>query len=112
MHLKELIRNGNYAIFCPGCKFVYNKEKIEKILSFNNQNKNGINNLKKLLEKSNTKQMVLNNPELIFCPIANCEGYAKKIIIMILIYVIKVINFVQNVVIYGIKMANVKKKKW
>ena len=78
LHLKELIRNGNYAIFCPGCKFVYNKEKIEKILSFNNQNKNEINNLKKLLEKSNTKQMVLKNPELIFCPIANCEGYAKK----------------------------------
>ena len=52
--------------------------KIEKILSYNNKDQNEIINLKKLLEKSKTKNIILSNPELIFCPIANCDGFAKK----------------------------------
>jgi len=34
--------------------------------------------LKILLEKNNTKEIVLSNPDLMFCPIANCEGYCNK----------------------------------
>ena len=78
MYIKELIRNGKYTLFCPECGFVYKKDKIEEILLFNIKNKEEINNLKKLLEKSNTKEIVLSNQELMFCPIVNCDGFAKK----------------------------------
>ena len=77
-HIKELIRNGKYSLFCPECSFVYTNDKIDEILSFNMKNKVEINSLKKLLEKSNTKQLILSNPELMFCPIVNCDGFAKK----------------------------------
>jgi len=78
LHIKELIRNGKYALFCPECKFVYKKDKINQILLFNIKNKEEVNNLKKLFEKSNAKEIILSNPELMFCPIANCDGFAKK----------------------------------
>ena len=78
LHIKELIRNGKYALFCPECKFVYTKDKIDQILLFNIKDKKEINNLKKLLENNNTKEIILSNPELMFCPIVNCNGFAKK----------------------------------
>ena len=78
LHIKELIKNGKYALFCPECKFVYTKDKIDQILLFNIKDKKEINNLKKLLENNNTKEIILSNPELMFCPIANCDGFAKK----------------------------------
>ena len=78
LHIKELIRNGKYSLFCPEWKFVYTKDKIEQILLFNIKDKEEINNLKKLLGKSNTKEIIISNPELMFCPIVNCEGFAKK----------------------------------
>ena len=93
-HIKELIRNGKYSLFCPGCSFVYTNDKIDEILSFNIKNEEEINNLKKLLKKSNTKEKVLSNPELMFCPIVNCDGFAKKIKIKYIIHVQKDINFV------------------
>ena len=34
--------------------------------------------MKNLLEKNKTKEIVLSNPDLIFCPIANCNGYCNK----------------------------------
>ena len=77
-HIKELIRNGKYALFCPECKFVYTKDKIDQILLFNIKDKEEINNLKKLFENNNTKEIILSNPELMFCPIVNCDGFAKK----------------------------------
>ena len=77
-YIKELIRNGKYSLFCPECSFVYTNDKIDQILSFNMKNKTEINNLKKLLEKSNTKEIILSNPDLMFCPIVNCDGFAKK----------------------------------
>ena len=46
-----------------------------------------------------------------FCPIVNCDGFAKKMIKEIIIYAIMVINFATDVGNYGIKMKNVKKKK-
>ena len=78
LNIKELIKNGKYSLFCPECKFVYTKEKINQILSFNMKDKEEVNNLKNLLEKSNTKEIILSNPELMFCPIVNCDGFAKK----------------------------------
>ena len=78
LHIKELIKKGKYALFCPACSFLYTMNKIEKILSYNNKYQNEIINLKKLLEKSKTKNIILSNPELMFCPIANCDGFAKK----------------------------------
>ena len=75
---EKLIKNGKYALFCPECKFIYTKNKIEQFLLFNIKNKDEINNLKKLLGKSNTKEIIISNPELMFCPIVNCEGFAKK----------------------------------
>ena len=78
LNIKELIINGKCSLFCPECKFVYTKDKIEQILLFNIKDKEEINKLKSILEKNNTKQMILSNPELMFCPIVNCEGYAKK----------------------------------
>ena len=35
-------------------------------------------NLKKLLEKNFAKKIVLSNPNLIFCPIKDCEEFATK----------------------------------
>ena len=34
--------------------------------------------MKYLLEKNKTKEIVLSNPDLMFCPIVNCEGYCNK----------------------------------
>ena len=53
MHIKELIRNGKNSLFCPECSFVYTKDKIDQILSFNIRDQEEINNLKKLLYKRN-----------------------------------------------------------
>jgi len=64
--------------FCPECKFVYTKDKIDQILLFNIKDKEEINNLNKLLDNNNTKEIILSNPELMFCPIVNCDGFAKK----------------------------------
>ena len=78
LHIKELIKNGKYSLFCPECKLVYTKDTIEKILLFNIKDKNEVNNLKNLLEKSKTKEIIISNPELMFCPIPNCDGFARK----------------------------------
>ena len=109
LHIKELIKNGNYALYCPECKNIYTKNKIEQIFSLSKDKE--LNNLKILLEKNNTKEIILSNPELMFCPIVNCNGFAKKIMIKIIIYVIWDINFVINVERNIMKMKNVKKKK-
>ena len=81
LYIKELIRNGKYSLFCPDCSFLYTNDKInkiEQILSFNIKDKEEVNNLKKLFEKSKTKELILSNPDLMFCPIVNCNGFAKK----------------------------------
>ena len=76
-HAKELVKNGK-IISCPYCLMEYNEDRVMKILSDNNLNKNEVNNLKLLYKKNKLKFFVLSNPDLIFCPIVNCEGYAKK----------------------------------
>ena len=111
LHIKELIKTGKYSLFCPECKLVYTKDKIEEILLFNIKDENEINNLKALLKKSNAKEFIISNPELMFCPIPNCDGFARKKIIKNIIYAHMDINFVQNVENFGIKMGNVKKLK-
>ena len=78
LHIKELIKNGKYALFCPECKLVYTKDKIDQILLFNIKDKTEVNNLKKLFQNNNTKEVILSNPELMFCPIVNCDGFAAK----------------------------------
>ena len=78
LYIKEQIKNGNNALFCPECKDLYTNDKIEQILLFNSKDKKEINNLRKLLKKNNTKETVLSNPELMFCPIVNCDGFSKK----------------------------------
>ena len=78
MHIKELIKNGKYELYCPECKIIYDKMKIEQILSYNIESKNEIENLKKLLKNNNLKNYILSNPNLMFCPIADCEGFAEK----------------------------------
>ena len=77
---KETIRKGKNIIKCPesDCDCILTKERIYKILSFNNSNDIEVNNLKMLLEKNNAKEIVLSNPDLMFCPIANCKGYCNK----------------------------------
>ena len=79
-YIKETIKNGKYIIKCPDsyCDCLLSKEIIDKILSFNNSFDFEVNNLKYLLEKNKTKEIVLSNPDLMFCPIANCEGYCNK----------------------------------
>ena len=61
MHIKELIRNGKYSLYCPECSFVYTKKKIDQILSFNIKDKNEVGNLKKLLEKSKSLMVIQKN---------------------------------------------------
>ena len=78
LHIKELIKNGKYELFCPQCNNIYSNEKIEEIFALSGENKNEINNLKELFEKSITKNIILTNPNLMFCPIKDCQGYAKK----------------------------------
>ena len=77
LNIKELIKNGKYPS-CPKCKYLYTKDKIEQILLFNTYNKEEVNNLKQLLEKNKTKEIIFSNPEFMFCPIVNCNGFAKK----------------------------------
>ena len=78
LYIKESIRNGKHLLVCPNCSFIYTKDKIEQILSFNIENIEEVNNLRKLLEKSSTKEIILSDPELMFCPIPACNGFAKK----------------------------------
>ena len=78
LYVKELIKKGKSEIFCPDCKIIYNKEKIEEIFKYNHLNKNEIKDLKYLLEKNITKNLVLSNRDLMFCPITDCQGYANK----------------------------------
>ena len=78
LYIKESIRNGKHLLVCPNCSFIYTKDKIEQILSFNIENIEEVNNLRKLLEKSSTKEIILSDPELMFCPIPDCNGFAKK----------------------------------
>jgi hypothetical protein len=79
-YIKETIKNGKYIIKCPDsdCDSIISKEIINKILSFNESNDFEVKNLKALLEKNKTKEIVLSNPDLMFCPIVNCEGYCYK----------------------------------
>ena len=82
-YIKEAIRNGKNVIKCPEsvCDYILTKEIIYRILSFkkiNNSNDIEVNNLKNLLEKNKTKEIVLSNPDLMLCPITNCEGYCNK----------------------------------
>ena len=78
LHIKELIKNGKYEIGCPECNDKYSEKKIDQILSFNKKNKKEIRDLKNLLNKNNLKNFVLSNPNLMFCPIVNCGGFAEK----------------------------------
>ena len=76
-HAKELVKNGK-IISCPYCQMEFNENRVKDIFSYNNTNQNEANNLKSLYKKNKLKFLVLSNPELVFCPIANCDGYAKK----------------------------------
>ena len=67
----------NMKYFVPNAKQFLVK-KIEYILFNNDKNKNEVDNLKKLMKKNNTKNIILSNPNLMFCPIADCDGYANK----------------------------------
>ena len=76
-HAKELVKNGK-VIGCPYCFNEYNEDRVMKILNYNKADKIEIANLKSLYKKNKLKFFVLSNPDLVFCPIANCDGYAKK----------------------------------
>ena len=78
LYVKESIKNGKHALFCPNCELLYTEEKIERIFSFGSNDKNEVNKLRKLLEKSSTKEIILSNPDLMFCPIVDCDGFSKK----------------------------------
>ena len=75
--IKENIKNGKSDLGCPNCKESYDEEMIEQILLYNNDNEE-ISMLKKLIKKNNLKKLILSNPNLMFCPIVNCEGYVDK----------------------------------
>ena len=79
-YIKEAIRNGKYVIKCPenDCDSILTKEILDKILLFNKSSNAEINNLKNLFEKNKTKDVVLSNPDLMFCPVVNCGGYCNK----------------------------------
>ena len=78
LYIKELIRNGKSELCCPNCKIEYDKSKIENILSNNFGNKEEKNMLLRLYEKNIFKNKIISNPNLIFCPIPDCEGYSFK----------------------------------
>ena len=56
----------------------YDEDKVMKIFNYNKDNKIEVDNLKALYKKNRLKFFVLSNPDLVFCPIANCDGYAKR----------------------------------
>ena len=76
-HAKELVKNGK-VIGCPYCFNEFNEDRVMKILNYNKENLTEINNLKALYKKNKLKFFILSNPDLVFCPISNCDGYAKK----------------------------------
>jgi hypothetical protein len=78
LDLKESIKNGKYLLYCPECRTEYDENKIIDILSKNYGNEKEKNNLLKLYEKNKFKNIILNNNNLLFCPIPDCEGYAEK----------------------------------
>ena len=76
-HAKELVKNGK-IIGCPYCQEEYTEDRVMKIFDSSTKNNEEITNLKSLYKKNKIKFFVLSNPDLIFCPIANCDGYATK----------------------------------
>ena len=76
-HAKELVKNGK-IIGCPYCLDEYNDDRVTSILNFSRADKAEAKNLKTLYKKNKVKFYVLSNPNLVFCPIVNCDGYAKK----------------------------------
>ena len=76
-HAKELVKNGK-IIGCPYCLDEYNDDRVTSTLNFSRADKAEAKNLKTLYKKNKVKFYVLSNPNLVFCPIVNCDGYAKK----------------------------------
>ena len=76
-HAKELVKNGK-VIGCPYCFMEYNEDRVMKIFNNSKADRDEIKNLKSLYKKNKLKFYVLSNPDLFFCPIANCGGYARK----------------------------------
>ena len=76
-YAKELVKNGK-IIGCPYCFEEFNDDRVMNILNFNRADKTEAKNLISLYKKNKMKFFVLSNPDLVFCPIVNCDGYAKK----------------------------------
>ena len=70
-YLEEGIRNGNVInIGCPSkdCTEIFTEERLKLLVSEENFHK-----YKKFLNREKIK----NDPDLLLCPIADCEGYVK-----------------------------------
>ena len=76
---KRINKRWEIWLICPECKYKYTEQKVKYILSYGNQNdKKEISKIKQLLKVNNTKKLVLSNPNLIFCPIVDCDGYGIR----------------------------------
>ena len=76
-YAKEVVKNGK-VIGCPYCFNEYSEDKVMKIFNNSKADREEIKSIKALYKKNKLKFFVLSNPDLVFCPIVNCDGYAKK----------------------------------
>ena len=78
LYFKESIKNGKCELFCSLCKIMYDENKVKDIISSKYGTEEEKNNLLCLYEKNKLKNQILSNPNLMFCPIPDCKGYATK----------------------------------
>ena len=78
-HFETLIKEQK-EIICANskCQYKYKEKIILSILSKYCKDIKEFNQLKNTYEKIKIKFLVLSKPDLIFCPIPDCNGYAKK----------------------------------
>ena len=77
-HIEILIKEQK-EIICANsnCRYIYKEKLIMNILSKNIKEEKKLKQFKNAFEKIKIKYLVLSNPNLIFCSIPGCDGYAK-----------------------------------
>ncbi len=78
-YLKESIIRGKPNVTCPNCIHILKEGKIiQKLYETCNEYKSETPKLINILKKNILRVEILQNKNMRFCPIINCDSYAKR----------------------------------
>ena len=78
-YLKESIIRGKPNVICPNCSNILKEGKIiQKLYETCNEYKSETPKLINILKKNILRVEILQNKNMRFCPIINCDSYAKR----------------------------------